>query len=481
VRFAGFFFLFAASAAAGPWAQPGDTSLRTDVALVAGAGLIDPITTHWPLPWAGLNDRLDTDAQDGLPDYLRAAARRLRARGGSDTRTGLLQTAVTVDAATTPALVRGFDGLGRQTLQAQASADYLWGGTALHVALGARTTAKGDRQVFVPDGSYIAQRIGDAVVYAGYLDHWWGPGWISALSVSTNARPIPQIGFTRLSTTPFETPWLSWLGPYDIEFFVGVLDGPRLARNTIYSGLRFAFSPIPHLEIGLSRTNQMCGSGHPCKPLAGYFDLSNDPTKVNVVNDQGAFDIRYGWSFANWGFELYTQAMNEDSNPISHSATSHQFGGSLFAPIEDGIARLTVEYTDSVATENLFGGTVMHGIAYNNYDYVDGMRYRGRTLGFSLDSDSRLFSVQAAFTDMAARSLTLTYHRAAVSTAANPNGNVVTAAPIMVNMGAARLSLPLALAEYNWRIDLEGRLQDDRPRPDRGFLASAEVRVTANW
>lgn len=470
--------LLFAPAGAGPWAEPGDAALRTDIELLAGAGAVDSITTHWPLPWAGLNDRLDSAPLTTMPDYLRAAADRVRRLGGSATRTGQLTETVTVDVASTPTLVRGFDGLGRQTLQGQVAAEYLWSSTALHVSLGARTTAKGDHQVLVADGSYIAQRIGDAVVYAGLVDHWWGPGWITALSLSTNARPIPQVGFARLSTTPFETPVLSWLGPYQIEFFAGVLDGPRVARNTLYSGLRFAFSPIPYLEIGLSRTDEMCGSGHPCKPLAGYFDLRNDPTKVNVVNDQGAFDIRYGRLFTHWGFELYTQDMNEDSNPISHSATSHLFGGSLFVPTRQGIGRLTVEYTDSVATENLFGGTLMHGIAYNNYDYVDGMRYRGRTLGFSLDSDSRLLSVQGEFTDTAGRSLTLTYHRAAISTAANPYGNAVTAAPITVNIGVARLSLPFSA--QRWRLELEGRLQDDRPRPDHGFLASVEAALVLN-
>ena len=480
MRFALLGLAFAASAAAGPWAEPGDSALRTDVVLLAGAGAIDSITTHWPLPWAGLNDRLDGERPE-LSDPLRAAAQRLRQRGHDETRTHVLATAVHVDAATSPNLVRGFDALGRQTLQAQLSVDYLWGDTALHLARGVRTTMKSDRQLFVPDGSYIAQRIGDAVVYAGYRDHWWGPGWISALSVSTNARPIPQLGFSRLSTTPFETPWLSWLGPWHLEFFAGVLDGPRIARNTIYSGLRFAFSPIPYLEIGLSRTDQMCGTGHPCKPLAGYFNLANDPKKVNVVNDQGAFDIRYGRTFANWGFELYTQAMNEDTSPVTHSASSHQVGGSIFLPRQDGVGRLTVEYTDSVATRDLFGGGIMHGTAYNNSDYVDGMRYRGRTLGFSLDSDSRLFSVQGAFTDTAQRSLTVTYHHAAISTAANPSGNVVTTAPVSVNMGVARLSLPLTVGTRRWRLDLEGRLQDDQPRPDRGTLASAEVALTANW
>ncbi len=48
--------------------------------------------------------------------------------------------------------------------------------------------------------------------------------------------------------------------------------------------------------------------------------------------------------------------------------------------------RLTLEYTDTVPTEDIFSfGDVDPRAAYNNFQYIDGMRYRGRTIGFSLD------------------------------------------------------------------------------------------------
>jgi hypothetical protein len=58
-------------------------------------------------------------------------------------------------------------------------------------------------------------------VYAGHMTHWWGPGWISALSMSNNAHPIPQIGFSRIDTKPSDSPWLSWMGPWQAEFLSG--------------------------------------------------------------------------------------------------------------------------------------------------------------------------------------------------------------------------------------------------------------------
>ena len=475
----GALLLVVASASAGPWAEAGDAQLRSDIEILAGADVIDNITMQWPLPWTGIMDRLDrAGALDGRPEYVREAAERVRARGLSETRTGEMRAAVTADATGAPNVIRGFDALGRQSVQAQASLDYLWNSTTLHLALGAQTVNRTDRQVFVPDGSYLAQRIGDAVVYAGYVTHWWGPGWISAMSLSNNARPVPQVGISRVDTAPFESPWLSWLGPWQMEFFVGVLDGERLARNTIYDGFRFAFSPLPHLEIGFSRTDQMCGTGHACKPLAGYFNIQNDRNYVNIVNDEGTIDIRYSGAFNGWAYEAYFQAMNEDTNPFVHSVTSQLFGGSVWMPVPDGTARLTVEFASSLPTNDLWGGSVFHGSAYNNTQYPDGMRYRGRTLGFSLDSDSRLFSLQASFMDKDAHSFTLTYHHGDVSNSLNGSGNVVTMSPVVINQVQGRIGLPLRLNDRLIRLDLEGRLQDDQPRPDRGSLATVEARVS---
>jgi hypothetical protein len=100
-------------------------------------------------------------------------------------------------------------------------------------------------------------------------------------------------------------------------------------------------------------------------------------------------------------------------------------------------------------------------------------------LGFSLDSDSRLLSVQANFTDRDAQSFTLTYHHADVSNPLNTLGNVVTTAPVVINLIQGRISMPLDLGGQPLRLDIEGRYQDDRPRPDRGSLASIEIALTA--
>ena len=139
--------------------------------------------------------------------------------------------------------------------------------------------------------------------------------------------------------------------------------------------------------------------------------------------------------------------------------------------------RLTAEYTDSVPTLDIFSfGDVLHGVAYNNGDYIDGMRYRGRTIGFSLDSDSTLLTLQTAWRDSDDWRYQLTLHHAAISNPNNTNGNIVTTAPVHINMGEARVSFPFR----NLRVEWAGRVQDDQPRPYHGFQASIEAAITYN-
>jgi hypothetical protein len=475
------------AAMAGPWAEVGDTDLRSDILILASAGVIDDATMQWPLPWTGILRRLSqSNGLDGQPDYVREAARRVQTRGMAEVRTKRLMPSLSLDAASKPALVRDFGAMGRGTLESKLAVTALWDTTAFNVSLGTHTLGYGDHQALILDDSYVAQRVGNAVITLGYKTHWWGPGWISALSLSNNARPMPQIGISRLDTKPFESPWLSWIGPWQAEFFVGLLDGPRAAKNTGYIGFRFGFSPLPHLEIGFSRTTMLCGSGHECKPVKDYFDILNDPNNPNQSNDQGDIDIRYSYAFQDVAFETYVQFMNEDTNPFHHSGSSHLYGASAWTPLWDGTGRLTVEYADTVPTLDLWGSGTMHGFAYNNGNYVDGMRYRGRTLGFSLDSDSHLMSMQVNYRRNAGDSYTLSFHHAEISTGQNTStgcyyvnayGNSVTTEPVTINLVEGRVSMPFDVDPGIINVALAGRVQDDRPRPDRGWTASVELSV----
>ena len=80
--------------------------------------------------------------------------------------------------------------------------------------------------------------------------------------------------------------------------------------------------------------------------------------------------------------------------------------------------------------------------------------------------------------DKDAHSFTLTYHHGDVSNPLNASGNVVTTSSVVINQVQGRIGLPHRLNDRLIRLDLAGRLQDDQSRPDRGFLATVEARLS---
>jgi hypothetical protein len=471
----------AAPAQASPWAEVGDNQLRSDIQILAGADVIDGITSHWPLPWNSVIADIDRAQLDRQPISVRLAAGRVLARGRSETAEGV-SASFYADFTNRPSVVHGFDGMGRGDGQTQLSIGGNSGIFSGRLSLGAITQNFGGKpNKLMLDGTYVAARLGGVRIYAGYLDHWWGPGEISALSLSNNARPIPQIGIERSSTSASSWPILRWLGPWQWQFFVGVLDGPQIQSNVLYNAMHLTINPLPGLELGVSKTEQFCGKGNPCSPIKDYLANIDFSTHPNNVNGQGSFEAKYSNSVGVLPFQIYAQLMNEDYSLFHNSGTSHLFGASIFLPTESNPVKLTVEFTDSVATKTMFSfGNRRYGFTYNDYEFPDGMHYRGRTLGFSLDNDSTLLSLQSSWTDPENRFYQLSLHHTVIGNRRSAGMNIVSPAPVLLNLAEARVSLPLGWAGNRMRLDLAGRVQDDQPRPSRGFAAGIEVALRMN-
>jgi hypothetical protein len=468
-------------ASASPWAEVGDNQLRADIELLQAAGVLSTVTIQWPMPWQSLlHDLADAD-MEAQPATIQAAVGRLLARGQAETAPGVSAWA-SLDATNQVQLVRGFDGLGRGEGQAQLSLEGTSGPFSGRMSVGAITQNFGGKpNKLMLDGTYLSARLGGVRVYAGYLDHWWGPGQISALQLSNNARPMPQVGISRSSTEASRWPVLKWLGPWQAEFFLGTLDGPQIQSNVRYSGAHLTINPLPGLELGAAKTEEFCGQSHPCSPLRDYFtnaDLSNHPDNVN---GEGSLEIKYSNVIGRVPFQAYMQIMNEDYSWTSRSGSSHLFGASIFLPTASKPVKLTAEFTDSFATRTPFSfGDYVYGFSYTNGQYPDGMRYRGRTLGFSLDSDATVLSLQGSWSDTAGRFYELSLHHATIANSHTPPGyNIVTRSPVLLNMAEARVSLPFTVNNRTFKLDIAGRLQDDQPRPHGGFAAAIEVALRA--
>src|SRR5690348_14281922 len=73
---------------ASPWAEVGDSALRSDIEILAAAGIIDDVTSQWPLPWTAIARRIESAALARQPELVREAAERVLARAHHETADG---------------------------------------------------------------------------------------------------------------------------------------------------------------------------------------------------------------------------------------------------------------------------------------------------------------------------------------------------------------------------------------------------------
>lgn len=454
--------LTAASAATMPWLDAGNAGLRSDVELLAAYGVIDGPVMAWPIPAHQILRGLANQQRlDAAPPAVQAAAQRVLAElshfSAADSRD--LHPLARFSTTNQPALVRPFGARARDDLDTQVGADYDNDWFSARALVGTQTHYTGAHQRFAPDGSYVGARLGNFQFYGGWVDQWDGPGQDTSLILSNNARPFPKIGVMRADTEAFETPWLRWLGPWRANLFLGLLNDSRIDHNTGFVGLRFDFEPLPGFEVGLARDTLICGTHHPCNP-ADYFQLTNGPKNPDKTANQVAIDFKYTAHLGQASIAPYIEFMNRDTGPFVHAATSYLPGATLSVPLgADGAYwRLTAEYADSVPTLNWFDfGKKVYGDAYTDFKYVDGFRYRNRTLGFSLDSDSRLFTLTWMLSDASSRRWHLTYYHADISTpqlaaqqaAGSAFTNIVSSQPVTVDIGEAGVDWPLGALDVS--------------------------------
>jgi hypothetical protein len=256
----------------------------------------------------------------------------------------------------------------------------------------------GDGKGFRGDGSYVGMHLGNFMVSAGYRDRWWGPGWEGSLLLSTSARPIPSLTIERNHSDAFESPWLSWIGPWRAQLVFGQLESDRADFDeTRFFAARVTFRPLQQLEIGLSRSAQWCGEGRPCD-LRTFGDLlvgaDNDQAPTEQPGNQLAgYDLR--WAFKSIPLALYAQAIGEDEAGGLPSKFLGLGGLETWGSAFGGSWRAHVEH--AATSCNFSSSEPAFDCAYESGIYTQGYRFRGRSIGHAMDSDGRMTSIGALF------------------------------------------------------------------------------------
>ena len=249
------------SSHAGPWINPGDETLRHHIQVLADAGVIRVPITTWPLMWSGIKSDLETTevldlspAQQMSLSYVRFALRR-------DTNDEIRLT-WRGDIRQDPHLFTDFADSQRDQAETSLTADWMGKHFAGQLKVSYTDDANDDPNAKL-DGSYLSAILGNWAFTAGAQERWWGPGWQNSLILGTNARPAPSLSLQRNHSHAFESPWLSWIGPWHLETFMAKLENDRYVSDALLWGARFTFRPFESLELGLTRTAQWGGEGRP--------------------------------------------------------------------------------------------------------------------------------------------------------------------------------------------------------------------------
>lgn len=492
----------ASIAQAGPWAEPGDARMVADVELLKAFGHIPGPINAWPLPWAQIEEGIASARADpGASMALVAARQRLELLAARNRQTSryMARAAFTNDAA----LVRGQAETARNPVDLTLTASHdigdrltiTWGGSYLSDGSPDQVATENGNG-FSPAPSHAAFRMGNWMLYGGWVETQWGPGHDGSLLFSTSARPFPKVGIRRLRPYSIDAPVLRWLGPVSADFFVGVADEDRDFDNPAVVGMRVAFQPTPYFEIGLKRGLMLCGKGRPCgidiwlRALVAFANTDNTGTADEPGNQLAGFDMSYRRPIGKSGHALILtfDTTAEDNDNILIEQFARQIGGALTGPVGTGGAmyRAGIEYTDTVAALFLSplrigwktDRRIFPGSTYNNFLYTDGWSYTRRPLGYSLDGDTRAITFHGQLID--------TRNRRWYGSVRSIDMNIFEDARYRISQNRERIGIVTAGVDWPTRVgDLrfEARVQDNAPNtPDsRPTLLQAEFSWTSRF
>lgn len=377
-----FFAVYLASISplfASVWIDANDIYTRADIQILADSNVIKSPVNHWPITWSDISADITNADSRTLSPKVRDSLDRIIFKY-QQKKSGRKSTKASLSASTDRPKFNAFGASQKEKGEFSISRDFVVGNFAGRFQTN-RITDPIDDKNFRFDGSYLAYKLGNWNITAGYIPMHWGPGWDTALLMSTNARPIPGISINRQQAIAFETPWLSWIGPWTFTSFMGQLEasGRAIEKPLLWSN-RLSLRPFSQLEIGLSRSTQWGGEGRD-QSLSAFWDIivpSESDNKINNdtdVNDLGAIDMRFNGNILNQSFGVYYEMGFEDYgiSDVTPSKRSHLIGVDTDLITSYALFNSFIEYTDTYHKEC--------ACIYEHDIYRTGYTYRKQWIG----------------------------------------------------------------------------------------------------
>jgi len=442
-----FGLMFGAAACADPWLAPGDEGIRSDIQLLADAGIIRGPVTTWPLSWPDVARDVLGAKEKGLDEATVEALVRVRQLARDASYRGYAGAGYRVAGAYEPTMLRGFADSPREEGELALRASWLTEHFAVNLQ-GSYVANPDDAKDLRADGSYLGVNVGNFMISVGFMERWWGPGWDGSLILSTNARPIPSLTLERNYTDPFKSKLLSWIGPWRASIAVGEMEEHDVAVPKVrFLAARVNFKPRPWLEFGLTRTAQFCGGERECDwdtfvdMLLGRDNQGDDPNAEQEPGNQMAgYDARLRSPWRALPMAFYTQWIGEDEAGGLPSKFIGLFGLETWGSSRLGGFRLRAEYSDTACI--FTSSEPQFDCAYRNSVYPQGYTYRSRIIGHSMDNDSRMYSLGALLTRTRGDVLSLTLRRVELNR--DGGSHAISEAPLDLDNVELRYARPVA-------------------------------------
>ena len=329
----GFLFcvVFLNCAIAGPWVLPGDLSVKSDIDLLADAGLIKAPVMTWPIAWVNIGPALlSPEVKKKIakePISIQEAYQRVLALYQKNYQLYRTQTAL---------YASGSNRLNPfRTFQYQPYAKFA---TGVSNAYQMKHFAGSFNLSYyhAPNKSYTDDvHLDNAYLYLlsenwafgiDQFNRWWGPGYSDAMILSQNAEPFPAISLQRIQARAFKTKSLHWIGPWTVNSVVSE-DGPASPLssgidNDLFWFTNVSFRPLESLQFDISRNVLFAGKQRPLTGAMLWYMLTlrnADASKYIPARDvpgSESWDIGVNWSLLplfHAPFSLYLQTMFNDS------------------------------------------------------------------------------------------------------------------------------------------------------------------------
>jgi hypothetical protein len=242
--------------------------------------------------------------------------------------------------------------------------------------------------------AYLALNLDNWQISVGKQSLSWAPGPGASLLWSDNSEPVNMVRVVNPEAVRLPS-FLKYLGPAQIDQFIGMLAGGTINPHRYIYGQKINFKPLQCLELGFGRTVTLGGKGaDPFTPknfLYSAFGQTIGNTGVPGDSHSG-----FDWTFyvpKVRNLLVFYGEMYADDDPVPwFNPPKNPFRPGIYITRIPGIPKLDF-HMEAVSTESpgfSVDGQGNHGnLNYWNSTYRDGYTNNGNLIGNTVGRDGR--------------------------------------------------------------------------------------------